>query len=127
MCGSRKFCQRGPNSDGFFFPVDQEREDQNITTSGPLSALTSVKLSIFALLVLHSSPILSCQPAPFRLQAGTFNQSEKRSGSWSDGFARSQLIWIYTFFKKDKSSEELFASSYLRRKMVVRLHKRGGS
>ena len=39
MFGSRKFCQRGSNSDNvFFFLVDQGREDQNITKSGPLLA-----------------------------------------------------------------------------------------
>ena len=37
MHGSRKLCQSGSNIDKFFL-VDEEREDQNITISGPSSA-----------------------------------------------------------------------------------------
>ena len=40
MCGSRKFCQRGSNSDNVFLVV-QGGEDQNITISGPFSALNA--------------------------------------------------------------------------------------
>ena len=38
MRRSRKFCQRGSNSDGFifvFFVVDKGREDPNTTITGP--------------------------------------------------------------------------------------------
>ena len=40
MCGSRKFCQRGSNSDVFFFflLVDEGKEDPNTTVCGPSSA-----------------------------------------------------------------------------------------
>ena len=36
MCGSRKLCQRGPNSDNVFL-VDEELEDPYTTQSGPSS------------------------------------------------------------------------------------------
>ena len=35
------------------------------------------------------------------LYARIFNQSGKQCGSSSDGFVRSQLIWIYTVFEKE--------------------------
>ena len=38
MSGSRKFCQRGSNFDGFFFLVDEGRENPSTTMSGPSSA-----------------------------------------------------------------------------------------
>ena len=38
MCGSRKFCQKGSNSD-IFSLVDEGRKDPNDTKSGSSSAL----------------------------------------------------------------------------------------
>ena len=40
MRGSKNFCQRGSNFDNVFccFLVDERRDDQNTTKSGPLSA-----------------------------------------------------------------------------------------
>ena len=38
MRGSRKFCQRGSNSDFFCFLVDEELEDPNTTKNRPSSA-----------------------------------------------------------------------------------------
>ena len=41
MRGSKKFCQRGSNSDRFFlcvFLVDEGREDRSTTLSGPSSS-----------------------------------------------------------------------------------------
>ena len=35
MCGSRKFCQRGPNLIPIFFLVDEGIDDPNITINGP--------------------------------------------------------------------------------------------
>ena len=47
MLGSRKFCQRGSNSDVFlFFLVYVGREDQNNTKSGPPSARQQNAISI---------------------------------------------------------------------------------
>ena len=45
---------------------------------------------------------LSCQHTAiimFMLYACIFNQSGNQCGSCSDGFVRSQLVWIYTVFK----------------------------
>ena len=49
--------------------------------------------------VLHSSPIfllLTCCIPVIMM----YFQSGKQCGSWSDGFVRSQLIWIYSVFMK---------------------------
>ena len=39
MRGSRKFCQRGSNTDNVFFLVDEGREDPSTTISGLSSAM----------------------------------------------------------------------------------------
>ena len=46
MRGSRKLCQRGSNSENAFLVDEGMRDDQNITTSGPLSARQRMNVSL---------------------------------------------------------------------------------
>ena len=58
MRGSRKFFQRGSNFDYVFFLVDDGREDQNTTISGPSSNAGLVVLWFYSV----SGPVLLRNP-----------------------------------------------------------------